>query len=43
MTDAPKVVANETKETNVPHEKKPEVVGPTPVATPIAEPAVAKK
>ncbi len=43
MTDEPKVVANETKETSAPQEKKPEVVGPTPAATPIVEPTVAKK
>lgn len=41
MTDTPKPVANEPKETVVPEVKKPDVAGPA--AAPIVLPDVAKK
>jgi hypothetical protein len=44
MTDAPKAVATDTKEPVTAQDNpKPEVAGPVAAATPLTEPAVAKK
>jgi len=43
MTDAPKIVATEAKESAVAQDKKPKVAGPAAATTPVAQPEVAKK